>query len=100
MKGLTQLSFQTFVSLWCKAYGLDVFGMHKWLLKTMYWSPRQRLEWRLQRLGNILEFAWNHVPFYREYWGDQRVDFRRPQAIEELQRYPILTKDVFRANPV
>ena len=98
MKGLTQLGFQTFVSLCYKAYGLDVFGMHKWLLKTMYWSPWQRLEWRLQRLGNILEFAWNHVPFYREYWGDHRVDFRRPQAMEELQRYPILTKDVFRAN--
>ena len=98
MRDYTQRGFQTMVGLCYRAYGLDVFGMYKWLLSTMSWTPQQRNEWRLRRLGNILEFAWNHVPFYREYWGDHGVDFFRPKEIEELQQYPILTKDIFRAN--
>jgi len=81
-----------------RACGLNVFGKYKWLLTTSSWPAKQRAEWRLQRLGDILEFAWNHVPFYREYWGDHRLEFRRPKAIEELERYPVLPKEVFRAN--
>jgi phenylacetate-CoA ligase len=38
------------------------------------------------------------VPFYREYWGDHGVTFFRPAALEELTRYPVLTKAVFRAH--
>jgi phenylacetate-CoA ligase len=98
MTGFTQSSFQTAVALFYKAWGLDVFGVHKWLLKTLSWSPQQRQDWRLHRLNDILEFAWDHVSFYREYWGDHGVKFGKLKAIEELQRYPVLTKDIFRAN--
>lgn len=98
MNRFIQYSFQNMVKLVYKGYGLDVFGMYKWLLSTMSWSPQQKNKWQLERLGNILEFAWKHVPFYKEYWGDHGVEFFRPRDMEELKRYPILTKDVFRAN--
>ncbi|CAD7766616.1 MAG: hypothetical protein DNFNHJIP_00014 [Candidatus Argoarchaeum ethanivorans] len=98
MNRLIQRGFQTMVGLGYRAYGTDVFGTYRWLITTLSWSTEKRNEWRLKRLGDILEFAWTHVPFYREFWGDHGVEFFRPKAIEDLQRYPILPKDIFRAN--
>ncbi len=80
------------------AYGTDFFSCYKWLISTFNWSVEKRRAWRLKRLGDILEYAWNKVPFYREYWGDHGVDFFRPRSLEELEKYPILTKEIFRTN--
>ncbi len=98
MNDFIRHGFRGLVSMGYRGYGLDVFGRFKWLQETMSWPAGKRLEWRLQRLGDILEFAWTHVPFYREYWGDHGVSFSRPRALEDLKRYPVLTKAVFRAN--
>lgn len=81
-----------------KHLGLDVFGQLEWLNKTMHWSSERREIWRLKRLGDILEFCWNHVPFYREFWGDQGISFIRPRSFEELEAYPIITRDMFKRN--
>lgn len=86
------------LKLGCSVAKLDVFGHSEWLQKTNQWSETQRAQWKLQRLGDILEFAWNEVPFYRSYWGDHGVSFRRPRDLSELERYPVLTKKIFREN--
>jgi phenylacetate-CoA ligase len=77
---------------------LDVFGRYEWLQKANRWSRQDRERWRLERLSDILEFAWKHVPFYREFWGDHGIQFRRPKSLDDLQKYPILKKDIFRQN--
>src|SRR6187402_1558085 len=98
MNRLLRYGFQSAVALGYRAYGLDVFSKYQWLRDTLTWTPQQREQWRLQRLGDILEFGWTRVPFYREFWGDHGVTFRRPRHVEELQEYPILRKDIYRAN--
>ena len=82
----------------CLASRLDIFGQWRWLQEANRWTPEQRAAWRLQRLGDILEFAWNEVPFYREFWGDHGVSFSRPKDLSDLERYPVLTKQLFREN--
>ncbi len=79
-------------------YGLDVFGKKKWVDETMHWSSEQRATWRLAKLADIIDFAWNEVPFYREFWGDHGLQPRRLQHIDELEAFPILRKEIFRAN--
>lgn len=86
------------MKLGCQVSRLDIFGHWRWLQETHQWSPGRRSQWRLQRLGDILEFAWKEVPFYREYWGDHGVDFRRPRDLSELAQFPVLTKKVFREH--
>lgn len=98
MNAFSRNFFRITADLIYKVNRLDVFGTYKWLKETLSWSSEQRLRWKVNKLGDILEFAWNHVPFYREYWGDHGVEFKRPNALEELQKYPILSKEVFRAN--
>ncbi len=98
MARIRNLLHRSAAELFYKAVGLDIFGTYRWLLQSLSWTPAQRLAWRLQRLGDILEFAWNNVPFYREYWGDHGVRFFRPKSLEEIQRYPVMTKDIFRSG--
>jgi phenylacetate-CoA ligase len=98
MEWLIRNSIQIFAPLVYKAAHLDVFGKHKWLVATSKWSEQQRSEWKLMRLNEILEFTWNHVPFYKEYWGDHGIKNHKLEALNELGMYPILTKDIFRKN--
>jgi phenylacetate-CoA ligase len=81
-----------------KAVGMDFFAAYDWMMKMMALPSAERDAWRLKKLGDILEFAWLNVPFYREYWGDHGVAFTRPKDIEELSAFPILTKKIFREN--
>ena len=54
---------------------LDVFGRFAWLQKANCWSREDRERWRVEQLGDILEFAWRHVPFYREFWATTESNF-------------------------
>lgn len=78
--------------------GLNVSCQSEWLSETLHWSAEMRQQWRLNRLNDILDFACHHVPFYREFWGDHGVRFRRLGHLDELQTYPVLSKAIFRAN--
>lgn len=98
MNALTRKSFQLAAGLCYKALRLDIFSDHRWLMSTSSWSPEERRNWRLHKLNYILEFAWTHVSFYRDYWGDHGITFVPLKEIEELDQYPILTKDVFKKN--
>jgi phenylacetate-CoA ligase len=77
---------------------MDYFAAYDWMVKMMAAPIADRDAWRLNKLGDMLEFASLNVPFYREYWGDHGVEFFRPKAFEELEKYPILRKDTFREN--
>src|SRR5262245_57532801 len=79
-----------------KFAGIDIFGYWKWLKKTELWSPQQRYEWRLKRLGDIVEHCWDNVPFYREFWSDHRVTIRRPRSLDELKEFPTVSRDLYR----
>ena len=78
--------------------GLPVFRNHSWLRRTDSWSQDQREQWRLERLNKMVSFAWKHVPFYREFWSDHHISQSPIRHIEELQTYPVLTKEIYRAN--
>ncbi|HWA29277.1 MAG TPA: hypothetical protein VG734_26740 [Lacunisphaera sp.] len=98
MSDFTSPIYRAMAHLTYFAYGLDVAGRQRWLNQSLSWTRAQRDEWKLRKLGDIMQFAWDHVPFYREYWGDHGVTFERPRTLEDLGRYPVLTKAIFRAN--
>src|SRR5687767_2726843 len=81
-----------------KSAGVDIFGYWRWLKTSEGWAPQQRAAWRLQRLGDMIEHCWNNVPFYKEVWSAHGVKIRRPRALEELEAFPIINRDVFKEN--
>lgn len=78
--------------------GIDVFGYRQWLEDTEKWTLKKRNEWRLQRLGDLLEHCWDHVPFYRELWSGHGVKIRRPHNLDEIQAYPVVDRDMYREH--
>ena len=78
-----------------KLAGIDIFGYWKWLKETEQWTPQQRDEWRLRRLGDLLEHCWDNVPFYKEFWADHRVKIRRLSSLDELQAVKGIGKKKF-----
>jgi phenylacetate-CoA ligase len=77
---------------------MDIFGYREWLGRTAGWSQDKRAQWRIERLNEMLRFCWNEVPFYRQFWADHGVSAAPLGAVEELEAYPIVTKDLFRQN--
>lgn len=85
-------------SLVYRSYGADVFKFERWLRETESWPEAQREAWRLRRLNETIEYCWNHVEFYKEFWADSGLSPRRLESLEELRDFPVLTKDIFRQN--
>jgi phenylacetate-CoA ligase len=79
-----------------KIVGSDIFGFWRWIEYTETWDRQRRDEWRLQRLGDLVEHCWENVPFYREFWSDHGVKIRRPRSFEELTQFPTVNRDIFR----
>jgi len=78
--------------------GIDIFGNRQWLLDAEKWTRQERDEWRLQRLGDMIEHCWDHVPFYRDLWSGQGIKIRRPRNLEEIQAFPVVDRDVYREH--
>src|SRR5215469_2621280 len=81
-----------------RAYGLDVFRRCAWLKQSEFWSPDDRQKWKLGRLNLILDFTWQNVPFYRDFWTAHGFRQTPLRHVDELQTYPILRKETFRKH--
>jgi|GEM_PF-805191 len=78
--------------------GIDIFGYRQWLEEAEKWTPQERSAWRLQRLGDLIEHCWDHVPFYRELWSDCGVKIRRPRSLDDMEAFPVVNRDLFREH--
>src|SRR3954469_5710138 len=97
MKIASQISRMVAPTLF-KMTGSDIFGLWRWIEETESWDRQKRDQWRLQRLGDMIEHCWDNVPFYKEFWSAHGVKIRRPRAFEELQAFPTIERDIFRDN--
>lgn len=63
------------------------------------WTVAQWDRWRAERLAYMLHRAATRVPYYRQFWSARRLRGDRA-TWERLENWPILEKDVLRANPL
>jgi phenylacetate-CoA ligase len=93
---------------------LRLFGalmpLHHWKLSfaaVRYYHQLRRTEWlssaqlrelQATRLRALIGHAYRHVPYYREMLDRLGIDPAEIRQVEDLQRLPVLTKDVVRKN--
>jgi phenylacetate-CoA ligase len=78
--------------------GRDSFSILAQLLESEYWD-RERLEQlQLQRFQHIVESAYEHTPFWRELMDQQGLQPQTIQSLDDLQRFPLLDKEIIRAQ--
>lgn len=55
---------------------------------------------QLHALRQMLRFASNHVPFYRDFMSKERISPEDIHSVSDLDAFPIVTKDMIRDNYV
>lgn len=67
-------------------------------LEREKWSPTAWETWRADRLTGLLKRAAQEVPYYRQYWEEQRRRGNKA-SFEILANWPILVKEPLRRSP-
>lgn len=66
------------------------------LESTQWMSPAEIRDLQNEKLGQLLKHAWDNVPFYRERFDRAGVNVRNADALGELAKLPLLSKQEIR----
>jgi len=87
-----------------------VFPLHEWIkgkptfpwlehLEKSQWSQPGRLaEMQWDRLRQHLQFAYDHVPYYRRLFDAHELMPSHVQTLDDLRQIPFLTRDLLRSE--
>jgi len=68
------------------------------LMEMEWWSSEQIEEYQNQRITEIVRHAYGTVPFYRKWYDEHGIDVDRINSISDLNKLPVLTKNIAKAN--
>ena len=66
------------------------------LQSTSTWSSQQILQYKEESIFKIIEHAYNHCSYYRKKYDAAGVSPSSFTCLEDLEKFPILTKDEIR----
>lgn len=61
-------------------------------------SSEELKECNNKRFLEILHYAYKKSPFYKKFYDDAGVDIEAIRGIEDIEKLPVLTKDIVKAN--
>ena len=73
-------------------------SVRRGLEDSQWWSAERLRELQLRRLQTLLRHAATQVPYYRDLFGELGIGPNDIQALEDLRRFPFLTKPLIRAH--
>lgn len=76
----------------------DFYKILEFLNSTQSWSKEQIRAYKEEKIFRILEQAYNHCPYYREKYNEAGLSPADFKQLEDLQKFPILTKEEIRQN--
>jgi phenylacetate-CoA ligase len=80
-------------------YGWKPYGKNtEFLEKSQWWSLEELIEYQQTQLANIIEHAYQHVPYYRENFKKLGLEPIDIQTQEDLIKLPLLTKRQIQEN--
>ncbi|MGC8827012.1 MAG: phenylacetate--CoA ligase family protein [Anaerolineae bacterium] len=80
-------------------YGPETERLVEEALEREAWPPERWKAWQEERLAQVLHRARHQVPYYRAYW-DERERRGERGAWQYLENWPVLKKEVVRAQPL
>ena len=79
-------------------YGKQTEALIEAALEREQWSPNRWKSYQEERLAFALHRAATQVPYYRHQWATRRrLGYRA--SWDRLENWPILSKEILRANP-
>jgi len=71
---------------------------YKFLKKSQWWSKEQLEEYQLEQLSKLLNHAYENVPYYRRVFDERGLKPGDIKDLNDLQKLPLLTKELVREN--
>ena len=79
-------------------YGADFDAQYRQFMERNDWSYRRKCEWRDRQLQTMVRHCQEHVPYYRELFAREGIDWRQIRTLEDLKLLPILDKQTVREH--
>ncbi|MCF6353714.1 MAG: hypothetical protein L3J26_01200 [Candidatus Polarisedimenticolaceae bacterium] len=73
-------------------------SVRKQMEETQWWTQEQLKSLQLERLQKLITSTYNHVPYYRKVLQELELKPADFTTLEDLQKLPLLTKDLIRAH--
>jgi phenylacetate-CoA ligase len=71
-------------------------GQRYWFPQRETMAPHERETVILRNLQSVVRWAWERSPFYRHKWDEAGVHPDHLRRLEDLHRFPVVTKDELR----
>lgn len=78
--------------------GKDFDEILSFLQTTSNWTTEQIRAYKEEHIAAILEHAYNHCPYYRLKYDKAHISPSDFKCLEDLQKFPILTKEEIRTH--
>lgn len=62
------------------------------------WSAERIIHFKEEQTYKILDYAYRECPFYKKYYDDHHVSPSDFKALSDIEKFPIITKDLVRNN--
>ena len=73
-------------------YGGNFKAFQKFLQQSQWYSAEQLKEYQQGRLGELIAYSYQHVPYYRRIMDERALNPDDIQTIDDLQKLPVLTR--------
>jgi phenylacetate-CoA ligase len=79
-----------------KIKGTQTIDTYEFLQSSQYWDKKRIEEYQLEKLKKLVKYASENVPYYIDLFKAHNVNFKEIKSLNDIQRIPVLTKDIMR----
>ena len=76
----------------------EFIDTYQFLVQADSMSDENKKEYQLSKLKAVLEHAYNHTVYYHRLLDEYHLDPSKFEKVEDLQKLPILTKEILKAR--
>jgi len=67
------------------------------LIARSFWSDAQKKEYALQHLSAVVDYAFNQIPFYHDYYQASGYETGALRSLTDFESIPVLNKNILRS---
>jgi phenylacetate-CoA ligase len=79
-------------------YSKVFWETYNFLQESQWWSRQKLEEYQMQQLSQLLNHAYENVPYYRRVFDERGLKPKDIQSLGDLRKLPYLTKDDFKKH--
>lgn len=80
------------------AGGISYLRWIRFLNRSQSWKKEKLEEYQINNLRNLLRYSCRNVPYYHRLFKKIGLDIQKVKKISDLEKIPLLTKDLIKEN--